>query len=55
MRGGWALKLLLLSLLLPHSRGWGTEGEMAKKIELIRGDTVATGPSERCQQFNQCI
>lgn len=25
----------------------------AKKIELIRGDTVATGPSERCQQFNR--
>lgn len=35
--------------------GAGRGREMAKKIELIRGDTVATGPSERCQQFNQCI
>lgn len=36
------------------ARPRGREAE-AKKIQLIRGDTVATGPSEPCQQFNQCI
>lgn len=30
-------------------------GGRKKRLELIHGDTVATGPSEPCQQFNQCI